>query len=326
MEQLLRQMEPLWGEWYLEHPLGSGAWGDVWQIRRENERAALKTIYIEMKMSTEAQLRFEGIDQNGYTHFMESIFQQASREYEMMRLFEGDPHILQCQDALSKTFRQNDRIEYLLLIRMEKLVDLWTHLQETELTVPEVIRIGIHICRALESCAERNILHRDVAPKNIFYDSGTDSYKLGDFGMADWADEDHEMPEKAGTYTAPEVFNDNAFSPLSDEYSLGLILYRMINDFRLPFQSLYPENYTRKDRSRALFRRLKGEMPPMPRVVRKYSISDPAGMTGLGATVTASTSDLARRLADVIMRAVHPLPEERYPSAAAFRRALEDLL
>ena len=64
MEQLIRQMEPLWGEWYLEHPLGSGAWGDVWQIRRENERAALKTIYIEMKMASEAQLRFEGIDQN----------------------------------------------------------------------------------------------------------------------------------------------------------------------------------------------------------------------------------------------------------------------
>lgn len=144
--------------------------------------------------------------------------------------------------------------------------------------------------------------------------------------MADWAEEDYEMPEKAGTYTAPEVYSDNAFSPLSDEYSLGLILYRMINDFRLPFQSLYPENYTRKQRSRALFRRLKGEMPPMPRVVRKYSASDPAGMTGLGAAITPATSDLACRLADVIMRAVHPIPEERYPSAAAFRRALEDLL
>ncbi len=320
-ETRVQGMEPFWGEWYLDHRLGSGVYGDVWQIHRGEETAALKVISISEEKIPDERLRLEGFDQNGYHTYMESVIRQAEREYDTLCLFDNDPHIVQCEEGL----RAGSTDEWIMLIRMEKLETLQDHFRKVPLTVPEVIRIGIHMCKALESCEKKGILHRDLAPGNIFYDVRTDAYKLGDFGMAQSMAEAHEMPEKAGTYTAPEVYRDNAFSALSDEYSLGLILYRMINDFRLPFQPLYPVSFTHKERSLALFRRLSGEAPPPPRILIRSPTEDPAEIAGIGAQVSPATIDSGRRLAEAVMKAIEPDPRKRYVSASAFRAALECL-
>lgn len=314
-------MEPFWGEWILDHRLGSGVYGDVWQIHRGEETAALKEICISKEEISDERLRLEGFDQSSYRAYMESVIRQAEREYDILRLFDHDPHIVQCESKL----QAESADEWVMLIRMERLETLQDHICKEGLTIPEVIRIGIHMCKALESCEKQGILHRDLAPGNLFYDARTDAYKLGDFGMAQSTFEVHEIPEKAGTYTAPEVYRDNAFSVLSDEYSLGLILYRMINDFRLPFQPLYPVSFTHKERSLALFRRLSGEAPPPPRILIKSPADDPAEISGLGAQVTPAVIDLGRCLAEVVMKAIQPDPRKRYKSASVFRAALESL-
>lgn len=320
-ENGFRRMEPFWGEWFLEHRLGSGVYGDVWQIHRGEETAALKVICISKEEIPDERLRLEGFDQNSYHAYMESVIRQAEREYDILRLFDNDPHIMQCEARLLSESAD----EWMMLIRMERLETLEERFRKVRLTIPEVIRIGIHICKALESCEKKAILHRDLAPGNLFYDARTDAYKLGDFGMAQSTSEVHEMPEKAGTYTAPEVYTDNAYSALSDEYSLGLILYRMLNDFRLPFQPLYPASFTNKERSLVVFRRVSGETPPPPRILLKSPADDPVEITGIGAQLTPATIAIGRRLARVIMRAVQPDPGKRYGSAYDFRAALESL-
>ena len=46
-----------------------------------------------------------------------------------------------------------------------------------------VAKLASDICEALEICAGKNIIHRDIKPDNIFIDS-FGNYKIGDFGVA----------------------------------------------------------------------------------------------------------------------------------------------
>ena len=66
-------------------------------------------------------------------------------------------------------------------------------------------------------------------------------YKLGDFGVAKVMDHTTHAT-KIGTYgyIAPEVFNRQPYNATSDIYSLGLVLYWLLNERRLPFLPLPP--------------------------------------------------------------------------------------
>lgn len=66
---------------------------------------------------------------------------------------------------------------------MELLTPLLDYLNNNSISEREVLKIGIDICRALEVCNQKKIIHRDVKPENIFI-SSTGDFKLGDFGIA----------------------------------------------------------------------------------------------------------------------------------------------
>lgn len=324
----LKSFEPFFGEWQLEHSLGSGAWGEVWQIRNGQYISALKELRVEMGPRDLHRMRFEGLDEANFEIYVNSVFEKTFREYEIMNEMSFSEYTVHCFEYMKKEERSEDSIEFLLLFRMEKHLTLGERFTERPPTIYDVIRLGIHICRALEDCKKREIYHRDVAPKNILYCEKTDTYKLSDFGTALKATEDIDMPEKPGTYAAPEVYLRNDYSWQTDLYALGIIMYRMINDYRLPFLPMYPTPHTQYDRSHALFRRYQGEIPPEPRVVLlgKKKKASAKEMTGLGAIVTDDTIDLAIALAGVVQKAIHPDKEQRFETATEMRIALESLL
>ena len=141
-------------------------------------------------------------------------------------------------------------------------------------------------------------IHRDIKPDNILM-TETGAAKLGDFGIA-------KMAEKtmAGTRTgtpgfiAPEVFHNRPYGKSVDIYSLGMVLYWMLNRRTLPFLPLPPEVYTPEDEQRALQRRMQGEALPRP-------------------------ADGSCALQDVVLRACAYDPADRYATPEEFRRALE---
>ena len=73
----------------------------------------------------------------------------------------------------------------------------------------EILRMGMDICSALDSCEKCSILHRDIKTSNIYY-SERAGYKLGDFGISRTMDSIHERLSltSAGTiqYMAPEIY------------------------------------------------------------------------------------------------------------------------
>jgi len=95
-----------------------------------------------------------------------------------------------------------------------------------KVSIDEALWIIFLITYALRDMHEMGILHRDVAPDNIFFDE-RDNPKLGDLGFAATREQLRQAPFKQ-YYTAPEIFEGEDYSSASDIYSLGVSLYEML--------------------------------------------------------------------------------------------------
>src|SRR5579863_8215943 len=103
------------------------------------------------------------------------------------------------------------------------------------LTVERSVEIIVQTCRGLHAAHERGLVHRDLKPSNIFV-MPDDAVKIIDFGVAHMADTTNTMTVAGGTlpYMAPEQLEMKPASPLSDIFSLGVVLYESLTR-RRPF-------------------------------------------------------------------------------------------
>jgi serine/threonine protein kinase len=94
------------------------------------------------------------------------------------------------------------------------------------------LQIAIALCDALEYAHERNILHRDLKPENVMLGRHGEVW-LVDWGLAAPPSQEREDDDRltaehtfVGTLstTAPEQLA-GVYSPKSDQYSLGVVLY-----------------------------------------------------------------------------------------------------
>lgn len=173
-------------------------------------------------------------------------------------------------------------------------------------TIPEILKIGRDVCTALMYCEGKGIIHRDIKPANLFVD-GFGNYKVGDFGASKRLDTIHvaQTMTSIGTisYMAPEIFRGHSYNNTVDIYTVGLILYQLLNNGRMPF---LPEEgaYATKDIDGANYQRLHGT--PLPSL---------AGKTVGGARIDS-------RLDAAVRKACALNPEDRYKSAREFYEAL----
>lgn len=119
-------------------------------------------------------------------------------------------------------------------------------------TLKEVINIGIQVLKALIECRNRGIYHLDVQPKNIYFDDCGRAL-LGDFGEARCEAEMDSVGKMHGTlaFMAPEVYQSGIYGQVSEIYSLGIVLYSLLNGAKLPFSNS-------KDLQNAINKRLSG--------------------------------------------------------------------
>ncbi len=99
------------------------------------------------------------------------------------------------------------------------------------LTVAECIRISKSMLQALTVAHSFGVIHGDIKPANIMYDSVGDSYILTDFGAA-YSDHRQRSAENliVGTpaYMSPEQLEGKKMDGRSDLFSLAVTLYHLM--------------------------------------------------------------------------------------------------
>ena len=277
-------MTAAWPGWTTVRLLGRGSFGAVYEIEREvlghKEKAALKVITIPQSGDEIDELYSSGYDEESITAHFRDFLSDIVREYTLMTEMKGHTNVVCCDDI--RYVQHDDGFGWDIFIKMELLTPL---IKTAGAVSPEeqAVRLGCDLCRALALCRSRNILHRDIKPQNIFVSKDGD-YKLGDFGIAKTV-EKTSGGTKIGTYSymAPEVYNNRPYGHTADIYSLGLVLYWLLNERRLPFNPLPPAVPRNADMENARARRFSGEPIPAPkhgsrelkRIVLKACAFDP---------------------------------------------------
>lgn len=242
--------------------LGRGAYGSIGEIERDiegfTEKSALKVISVPLDASAVSYAM--GYDEGTLSRSYGDQAREFIREYQLVQAIGNHPNVVACQD-ISIT-RQPSGPGWDVYLRMELLTPLVKWIDGRKLSWCEVARLGHDIASALVACEVRGIVHRDIKPANIMVDEWG-NFKLGDFGVARTM-EGTRTATVAGTatYMAPEVVKREKYGRTVDIYSLGLVMYWALNEYRLPFMAkgkLSPGDY-----SHAELRRLSGERIPVP--------------------------------------------------------------
>ena len=290
-----------WQDWKIVNYLGSGAYGKVYEIERNasgiQEKAALK-IVTRPKDAGELEADYQnGYDKESISAKYTQIFQEYRNEYKLMKELKGQSNIVSCDDFFIE--ENPDGIGGKIYIRMELLTSLQKETRERLLSEEEVIRLGKDICKALILCESRNIIHRDIKPDNVMISRFGD-YKLGDFGVAKVMNHTTNATMTGTTgYIAPEVLHMEKYGKEVDIYSLGIVMYWLLNNRRMPFIDA-DETLTPFKANEALLKRYQGDRIPAPK-------------------------NGSARLKEIVLKACEYLPKDRYASAQEMYDELDAL-
>lgn len=119
--------------------------------------------------------------------------------------------------------------------------------QQGPLSIDAVAEVTAQVCAALDEAHGRNIIHRDIKPDNIIFNSTNSGLrvKVLDFGIAKLRDLAASNLTQTGSvmgtphYMSPEQCMGEELDSRSDIYSLGVVLYEILCGVT-PFHSPTP--------------------------------------------------------------------------------------
>jgi len=291
------------GNWTLIRLIGEGSFGSVFEAERKEfnnvYKSAIKIITIPQSQAEMRSAQAEGLDDESLVAYFYDMVEEITNESGLLSRLKGTANIVSYEDHA--VIEHENAIGWDIIIRMELLTPLYDFAKDSKVTKQTIIKLGMDICNALELCQKHNIVHRDIKLENIFVSESGD-FKIGDFGIARTIEKTTSGLSKKGTYTymAPEVYRDEAYGPNVDIYSLGIVLYRLLNDNRAPFLPEYPTKIKYTDQEKAKAKRFSGTPLPVPK-------------------------NADGRLAEIVLKACAFDSKHRYSSPKQMRQELKDI-
>ncbi|MDR1157007.1 MAG: protein kinase [Oscillospiraceae bacterium] len=291
-----------WDGWRFVRLLGQGTYGKVYLVAKQEYGgtyyAAIKHISIPGGANQVEDIFSEGLASDDATlrAYCSQVLETFITEINVNVELRGHTNFVSYDDH--KIIQKENVPGYDIYIKMECLTNLNEYMRCKPLMLIDVLSIGEDIGNALAVLQKRKLVHRDVKPENIFINSDGD-YKLGDFGIVRTLNESATRMSARGTvmFMAPELTRQEKGDYRIDIYSLGLVLYRLLNGGRAPFLPPLPAPVTHFEYNNAQEMRLRGE--PLP---------PPAFADG--------------PLAEIVLRTCAFTPSERWQSAVQMREAL----
>jgi serine/threonine protein kinase len=152
------------------------------------------------------------------------------QEIEISLMVEND-NIVKCYEI----YEDNSFIHFVLeLLQGGDLFDHIINSPNRKLDENEVIELLFQMLQALRYLHyDLKVCHRDIKPENflLINKNGKNIIKLIDFGFATFIPENGLMNDLLGTpqYAAPEIYKGIPYTTKVDLWSIGIVLYNMIN-------------------------------------------------------------------------------------------------
>lgn len=283
--------------------LGGGTFGTVYACTKTDavtgvtQTEAVKVVRVVFTPEDRANADDEGIP---FADYYRAVKEKRLQEIKWMVALKS-PHIVHINGYTA--IEEPDLSALYILIRMDCLTALDqlrpAHLDDTPAQAAALAeKVALDICDALRVCHQNGVLHRDIKPANILCGATGDFY-LGDFGISKDAAQQASMTSSGTLEYAPREVMTGQYDHRADLYSLGLVLYALVNHWRGPFLPAWPAPITPGDRNQAQYARLNGTPLPPP-------------------------DNCPDALWAVIARLCAFKPEERFDSAEAVMAALRD--
>ena len=262
---------------------------DRYRIERELGRGGMATVYLARDLRHDRQVALKVL----YPELAATLGpERFQREIKLAARLQH-PHILTVHDS-GETAGQ---LWFTMpLVEGESLRDRLR--REAQLPVEDALRIATDAARALHYAHDHGVVHRDIKPENLLL-TKDGSTLVADFGIARTLDPAGierltETGFSLGTpaYMSPEqASGERTVDARSDQYSLACVLYEMLAG-EPPF--------TGATAQAVIAKRFTGDVPPLRHV-----------RPSVPASVEHAT-----------LRALAPVPADRFPDAAAFAQAI----
>ncbi len=295
------KIEQVWPEWTTERIIGKGSYGTVYKCSKVNnglkEYAAIKVISVPKDEYEYSVVNSEGMSAEELKSYFNDIVEDFFNEVNLLESLKGVENVVSIEE--SKVIEHTDGIGWDIFIRMELLNDFNAYSADKKFSEADVVKLALDLSKALCVCAGRKIIHRDIKPENIFINN-FGIYKLGDFGVAKQLEKTEASMSRKGTYNymAPEVLSAKRYDSRADIYSLGIVMYKLLNNNRLPFLDPDKQLVRYSERQQAFERRINGEK-------------------------ITPINGVSERLNWLILKAVEFEPEKRFGSVEEFSYALQ---
>ena len=279
------------GPWRILAPLGSGAFGIVFQVEHAGQRHALK-------------FALRGPDSDDLNHT------DARAAKELACLLQAvHPNVARVW-AHGRWPDARTGYHYVVMDFVEgATLDRWV--KQARPSARQVARLFARLARALGELHARDVFHRDLKPSNILVRSADEEPVLVDFGSADHAEAlpltEGTLPPGTTQYRSPEALRFHRehydrpdarypFRATDDLYALGVTLHEVLAGAPAFSPSLPRE---------VLIEHIEERLPPLPSAVNPR---------------------VPPALEAIALRLLRKRARERFPHGEALHAALEEAL
>lgn len=306
--ELIRQ---IWPEWQITGLKESGMQASVYHAEQGKDtflrKAAIKMISFP-SVPPEA-LPDSGMSEVEFAEAVRNYYRPALKTFmEELKVFsdlKSSGAVLAVNDY--KILEKEEFPGWLALVSSEDLPTLEEATKDQIMNEHGLMLLASDVARAISMCHKKNLVHLNIRENNIFI-SDHNTFKLGDpFDLRDtgnMAESVENRPEAA--YMPPEIRAGSNYSYNADVYSLGVVLYKLMN-------SNQPPKYTQESITTTGL-----PLPPKPNPAQEVT------REFVGIVMKACVADPLKRytsidamLADLSRHAVQMSPENAAAAQAA---------